>query len=164
MWCCVYIVYEATVEKYKPMLWVSSAGSLTPTAVSSYMRTKTKHTTKNPTHIQTLQKVFRHHLSRHDRSAGRQWCWLSSRFLSISVSQFCFDQERHLAQVAILSACHYACQHNVSALSVRNVPSVWSCDHFSSVACFNLSSQHCRLWLCSSLPVFITDGARSVNN
>lgn len=176
MWCCVYIVYEATVEKYKPMLWVSSAGSLTPTAVSSYMRTKTKHTTKNPTHIQTLQKVFRYHLSHHDRSAGRQWCWLSSRFLSISVSQFCFDQERHLAQVAILdycfarkflnilSACHYACQHNVSALSVRNVPSVWSCDHFSSVACFNLSPQHCRLWLCSSLPVFITDGARSVNN
>lgn len=49
-------------------------------------------------------------------------------------------------------------------LSVRNVPSVWSCDHFSFVACFNLSSQHCRLWLCSSLPVFITDGARSVNN
>lgn len=95
------------------------------------------------------------------------------RFLSKSVSQFCFDRERHLAQVAILdycfarkflnilSACHCACQHNVSALSVRNVPSVWPCDHFS-VACFNLSSQHCRL--CSSLPVFITDGARSVDN
>lgn len=39
---CIYIVYEATMEKYKPMLWVSSAGSLTPTAVSSYMRTKRK--------------------------------------------------------------------------------------------------------------------------
>lgn len=87
-------------------------------------------------------------------------------FFPISVAQFCFDRERHLAQVAILdycfarkflnilSACHYACQHNVSALSVRNVPSVWPCDHLSSVACFNLSSQHCRLWLCSVLSLF----------
>lgn len=48
MWCCVYIVYEATVEKYKPMLWVSSAGSLTPTAVSSYMRTKKTYHKKTP--------------------------------------------------------------------------------------------------------------------
>lgn len=40
---------------------------------------------KNPTHINTNQKVFKHHLSHHDRSAGRQWCWLSSRvFFNIS--------------------------------------------------------------------------------
>lgn len=83
MWCCICIVYETTMEKNKPMLWVSSAGSLTPTAVSSYIRTKKKkkHHKKPPTHS-PLQKVFRHHLSHHDRSAGRQWCWLSSRFFS----------------------------------------------------------------------------------
>lgn len=48
---------------------------------------KENHTTKNPTHIQILQKVFRHHLSHHDRSAGRQWCWLSSKvFINISIT------------------------------------------------------------------------------
>lgn len=71
-------------------------------------------------------------------------------FLDINSSTQ-FDQQRHSHVYPCLPLCQIvpqspfgpsACQHHISALSVRSVSSVRLCDRSSSGPCFNSSSFH----------------------
>lgn len=71
-WHIVLYIKQMGMEKRQTHVM----GSVTPGAVGN-----TPTCAQKKTHIH--QNVFMHHFSHHERSAGRPWCWHSSRF-------FCF--------------------------------------------------------------------------
>lgn len=108
-----------------------------------------QHTDNKPhTHIKT---VLMHHMGHHDRSAGRPWCWHSSRSLK--------HQQQHAVWPGkTLSPSIYSwlllCQ-TVPQSFLPLVSSIFllcQSDHWSSVACLNLSSQ--RRWKSPTLHCF----------
>lgn len=116
------------------------------------------HTHKK-THTHTHENVFMHHISHHDGSAGRPWCWRSSRFFEYQQRSLCFDQERHSAQVAILCQIVPQSPFSLSAQSFCFVSqkcfislAVWLlvfCSMFKFVFPALQSFQYLRLSLCA---------------
>lgn len=143
------------------MLWVPSAGSMTPRAVGnspSYAQKQNK--TKKNTHIKLCLCTTSATMTDLQADHGVD---TFQGVLNINSTVHALTKKDTRPQVAILdscfagyflnlvSACQHACQHNLSALSVRSVPSVWLCDRLSLVPFFNLSSQYCRVFLFSSI-------------